>query len=120
MDIEKLRFYCISKKGVTEELPFGPDTLVFKVGGKMFLLVGLDQVDELCFNVKADPESAVTLREQYVNTVYPGFHMNKKHWNTVYANRELADDVLCRLIDDSYQLVWRGLPAKIREQVLHF
>lgn len=117
MNIEDIRSYCLAKKGVAEELPFGPDTLVFKVGGKIFLLIGLDQLDALCFNVKADPEYAVTLREKYVNTVFPGYHMNKKHWNTVYANRELQDPMLQQLIDDSYRLIWNNLPERIRKQL---
>lgn len=110
MHIEELREYCLTKPGVTEELPFGPDTLVFKVGGKIFMLVGLAQVHELSFNVKCDPEYAVQLREQYSATVRPGYHMNKKHWNTVYCNRELADTKILQMIDHSYDLVVRSLP----------
>ncbi|WP_164123304.1 MULTISPECIES: MmcQ/YjbR family DNA-binding protein [Sphingobacterium] len=117
MNIEELREYCISQKSVSEELPFGPDTLVFKVAGKVFLLVGLDQVDQLCFNVKCDPQYAVELREKYEQTVLPGYHMNKKHWNTVFANRELSDDTLFELIDHSYQLVFQSLPKKIKEEI---
>lgn len=117
MNIEELREYCITQKSVSEELPFGPDTLVFKVAGKVFLLVGLDQVDQLSFNVKCDPEYAVELREKYEQTVLPGYHMNKKHWNTVFANRELSDDTLFGLIDHSYQLVFQSLPKKIKEEI---
>lgn len=117
MNIEELREYCIMQKSVSEELPFGPDTLVFKVAGKVFLLVGLDQVDQLSFNVKCDPEYAVELREKYEQTVLPGYHMNKKHWNTVFANRELADDILFKLIDHSYQLVFQSLPKRMKEEI---
>ncbi|MBL1410656.1 MmcQ/YjbR family DNA-binding protein [Sphingobacterium faecale] len=117
MHIEELREYCLNQKAVYEEAPFGPDTLVFKVAGKVFLLVGLDQVDQLSFNVKCDPEYAVELREGYDNTVFPGYHMNKKHWNTVYANRELSDTVLFELVDHSYQLVFDSLPKKVREEI---
>jgi len=117
MNIEELRDYCIAKRGTTEETPFGPDTLVFKVMGKVFLLVGLDQVDDLTFNVKCDPEYAVELREKYEHTVKPGYHMNKKHWNTVYANRQLPDAELFRLIQHSYDLIVQGLPKKIREEL---
>lgn len=117
MNIEELREYCIMQKSVSEELPFGPDTLVFKVAGKVFLLVGLDQVDQLSFNVKCDPEYAVELREKYEQTVLPGYHMNKKHWNTVFANRELTDDILFKLIDHSYDLIVKALPKRLREEI---
>ncbi|WP_185213952.1 MmcQ/YjbR family DNA-binding protein [Sphingobacterium mizutaii] len=117
MNIEELRDYCIAKKESTEETPFGPDTLVFKVLGKVFLLVGLDQVDQLSFNVKCDPEYAVELREKYEHTVLPGYHMNKKHWNTVHANRQLNDQKLFELIDHSYELIVQGLPKKESERL---
>jgi predicted DNA-binding protein (MmcQ/YjbR family) len=107
MNIEELRDYCISKKGVEETLPFGPDTLVFKVMGKMFLLTGLDS-DSLEFNVKCDPEKAIELREQFT-CVLPGFHMNKKHWNTIIANGSVSDKQLIEWIDHSYELVVDGL-----------
>lgn len=115
MHIEDIREYCLSKIGVTEELPFGPDTLVFKVGGKVFLLMGLDQVDALSFNVKCDPERAIELRADYAQTVLPGYHMNKKHWNTVYCNRELADAKIRELIDHSYALVYGALSKAAKE-----
>ncbi|UIR56149.1 MmcQ/YjbR family DNA-binding protein [Sphingobacterium sp. SRCM116780] len=117
MNIEELREYCIAKKAVTEELPFGPDTLVFKIGGKVFLLVGLDRVDGLSFNVKCDPEYAITLRQQHEQTVFPGYHMNKKHWNTVHANRQLNDQKLMELIDHSYDLVFASLTKAIKESL---
>ena len=112
MHIEELRTYCLLKQGATESLPFGPETLVFKVGGKIFLLVGLNQVDELSFNVKCDPEYAVALREEFEHTVMPGYHMNKKHWNTVYCNRQLNDERIRQLIDHSYDLVFRPKSVK--------
>lgn len=115
MNIEELREYCIAKKYSSEETPFGPDTLVFKVLGKVFLLVGLDQIDQLSFNVKCDPDYAIELREKYEHTVFPGYHMNKKHWNTVHANRQLADNKIFDLIDHSYILVAQSLPKKDRE-----
>lgn len=118
MHIEKLRSYCLNKSDVQEEMPFGPDTLVFKVWGKIFMLVGLDQVDHLAFNVKCAPAYAIELRAHYDQTVFPGYHMNKKHWNTVYINRELDDAALYALIDHSYQLVVQGLPKKIRKNLL--
>ncbi|WP_104383716.1 MmcQ/YjbR family DNA-binding protein [Sphingobacterium sp. HMA12] len=117
MNIEELRDYCLSIGPVAEETPFGPDTLVFKVGGKIFLLVGLDQIDGLRFNVKCDPEKAIELRERYDQTVLPGYHMNKKHWNTVIANRELADSALEQLILHSYSLIVESLPAKVKQEL---
>ncbi|QEL03675.1 MmcQ/YjbR family DNA-binding protein [Olivibacter sp. LS-1] len=114
MNIEELRTYCLSKRGVTEGFPFGPNTLVFKVGEKVFLLTGLD-AQPLSFNVKCDPERAIELREQYPSSVLPGYHMNKKHWNTVQANGELSFKQLTELIDHSYELVYNSLPQRIKE-----
>lgn len=104
MDIEQLRAYALSKPGVEETLPFGPDTLVFKVTNKIFLLTGLDSAP-LQFNVKCDPDTAIELREQYPDAVLPGYHMNKKHWNTVIVDGALSNKLLKQLIDDSYDLV---------------
>ncbi|MDM1293725.1 MmcQ/YjbR family DNA-binding protein [Sphingobacterium sp. N143] len=117
MNIEDLRDYSLALGPVTEETPFGPDTLVFKVGAKIFLLVGLDQIDELRFNVKCDPERAIELRERYEQTVLPGYHMNKKHWNTVIANRELDDKALEELILHSYNLIVESLPGKVKQEI---
>ncbi|OSZ81372.1 MmcQ-like protein [Chitinophagaceae bacterium IBVUCB2] len=103
MDIESLRQYCLSKPGVEETLPFGPDTLVFKVAGKIFLLTGLDS-EELRFNVKCDPDKAIELREEFP-CVLPGYHMNKKHWNTVVVDGSVSTKQLKEWIDDSYDLV---------------
>ncbi len=103
MDTEQIRDYCLSKKGVEEYFPFGPDNLVFKVNGKMFLLLSLS-AQPLQFNVKCDPEKAIDLREHYTS-VLPGYHMNKKYWNTVLVNGELANKQLQEMIDDSYSLV---------------
>jgi predicted DNA-binding protein (MmcQ/YjbR family) len=113
MNIEQLRDYCIALPAVTEEFPFGPETLVFKVKGKVFLLCGLDR-EPLQFNVKCDPDTAVELREQY-DAVRPGYHMNKKHWNTVLVNGSLSLQQLRQMIQDSYKLVVQSLPRKERE-----
>lgn len=115
MDIETLREYCLSKKAVTEEFPFGEETLVFKVKGKMFLLTGLNS-DAFTFNVKCDPAKAIELREQY-DAVQPGYHMNKQHWNTVYVDGRLSNQLLREMIDDSYNLVVKSLPKKLREEL---
>ena len=111
MDIESLREYCLSKTGVTESFPFDENTLVFKVAGKMFLLT--DLVDDFSMNVKCDPEKAIELREHY-SSVLPGYHMNKKSWNTVLIDGSITDELLLEWIDDSYRLVVDGLPGKVR------
>jgi predicted DNA-binding protein (MmcQ/YjbR family) len=103
MNIETLREYCLSKSGAEETLPFGPDTLVFKVAGKVFLLVGLDE-EQLRFNVKCDPDKAIELREEYP-CVMPGWHMNKKHWNTIVIDGSVSSKQLKEWIDWSYELV---------------
>jgi predicted DNA-binding protein (MmcQ/YjbR family) len=104
MDIEQLRDYVLQKPSVTEGFPFGEDTLVFKVNNKIFLLVGLDS-SPLQFNVKCDPAKAIELREEYPEAVLPGYHMNKKHWNTIIVERTLSNKLLKEMIDHSYSLV---------------
>ncbi len=103
VNIEALREYCLSKPGAEETLPFGPDTLVFKVNGKVFLLTGLDE-EALSFNVKCDPVKAIELREEFP-CVQPGYHMNKKHWNTILADGSASTKHLKEWIDHSYELV---------------
>ena len=115
MNIEELREYCISKKGVEECLPFGPETLVFKVMGKAFLLTGLES-SPLQFNVKCDPEKAIALREHY-SCVKPGYHMNKKHWNTIIPDGSANTKLLQQWITDSYNLVVSGL-TKVQQKKL--
>jgi len=103
MNIETLREYCLSKRGVEESLPFGPDTLVYRVNRKIFLITGLDR-RPLQFNVKCDPEKAIELREEYA-CVQPGWHMNKKHWNTIIIDGSVSSKQLKEWIDWSYDLV---------------
>lgn len=112
MDIEYLRDYCLSLPHVTEDFPFGPENLVFRVGGKMFCLTDLEDGDRA--NLKCDPERAIELREQYQG-VLPGYHMNKKHWNTVLFNQDYSDVQIKESIDHSYQLVLKSLPKKQRD-----
>jgi predicted DNA-binding protein (MmcQ/YjbR family) len=114
VNIEELRDYCLQKPGVTESFPFGEDTLVFKVGEKIFLLSGLE--DGQHFNAKCDPERAVELREQYAE-VQPGYHMNKTHWNTVDMAGSLTNKQLRDLVDHSYDLVLKSLPKKLRAEI---
>ena len=108
MDLEQFRECCLSKPGATEGTPFGPDVLVFKVGGKMFALAALDEVPPTA-NLKCDPDLALDLRDRY-EQVTPGYHMNKRHWNTVEIESGIPDVELRKMIDHSYQLVIEGLP----------
>ncbi len=103
MNIETIREYCLAKEGAEETLPFGPDIIVFKVNSKAFLLLPLD-TEELRFNVKCDHDLALELREQY-DYVIPGYHMNKKHWNTIVVNAKTPSKLLKEWIDHSYDLV---------------
>lgn len=115
MNIEELRDYCISKKGAEETFPFDQETLVFKVCGKAFLLTGIES-KPVSFNVKCDPEKAIELREQY-DCVKPGYHMNKKHWNTVTADGSVPAKLLREWIDHSYNLVVASLTKKEQEKL---
>jgi len=115
MNIEALREYCLSKKAVTEDFPFGETTLVFRVKNKIFLLVALD-ADPLQFNAKSDPEKAIELREEY-SAIKPGYHMNKTHWNTVVIDGSVSAKLLKEIIDDSYDLIVKSLPKKSREEL---
>ncbi|MEM8526959.1 MAG: MmcQ/YjbR family DNA-binding protein [Bacteroidota bacterium] len=113
MHIEEFREYCLSKKGVEETFPFDEATLVFKVMGKMFALTGLERIP-FQVNLKCDPNRAIELREEYED-VQPGWHANKKHWNTVIFEGDLEEKLLLELIDHSYDLVVKGLRKKDRE-----
>ena len=104
MDIEFLRDYILQKPGVTEGFPFGEDVLVFKVNNKLFLLLSLN-AQPLQFNAKCNPDEALELREEYPEAVLPGYHMNKKHWNTIIINGTLTKKQLLQMIDNSYNLI---------------
>ena len=104
MDIETLREYVLQMPSITEGFPFGETVLVFKVFNKIFLLVPLD-TEQLQFNVKCDPEKAIELRETWPDSVLPGYHMNKKHWNTVIVDGRISKKLLLEMIDESYRLV---------------
>ena len=112
MDLAKYREYCLSKPQTTEGTPFGPDVVVFKVGGKMFALASLDEVPATA-NLKCDPDLALELRDRY-EQVTPGYHMNKKHWNTVEIEGGIPDVELRKMIDHSYELVVSSLPKSKR------
>lgn len=114
MEINEIMEYCNGKIGVTESFPFGPDALVYKVGGKMFLLLALER-QPLVFSAKALPEFSLELREQYPQ-ITGAYHMNKTHWNSVVCEG-LRKDLLLKLIDDSYQLVYQSLSKKIKQEL---
>ena len=114
MDIEKLREYCLSKNNATEDFPFDESTLAFRIKGKMFCLIDVENPGTI--NLKCDPERALELREEY-EEIIPGFHMNKKHWNTVDISGTLKDNFICELIDHSYDLVVKTLPKKLKADI---
>jgi predicted DNA-binding protein (MmcQ/YjbR family) len=116
MDLAKFREYCLSKPDATEGTPFGPDVLVFKVSGKIFALASLDDVPARA-NLKCDPDLALELRDRY-EQVTAGYHMNKRHWNTVEIESEIPAAELRKMIDHSYELVVKSLPRKARETLL--
>ena len=103
MDAEEIRNYALEKKGVTESFPFGDDVLVFKVNNKIFLLLSISE-ETVSINLKCDPDKALELREEYPDVIIPGYHMNKKHWNTVYP-LIVSKSLVLEMIDDSYNLV---------------
>ena len=111
MNIEDYRAYCIAKNGVTEGFPFDQNTLVFKVMGKMFALANVDSF--VSINLKCDPEMAIDLRERY-HAVHAGYHMSKKHWNTVTVNDDASDELIYQWIDASYNLVVKSLTKKLQ------
>ena len=114
MNIEDIRNYCLSKKGVTESFPFDDVTLVFKVIDKLFALTSLDK--DLSINIKCDPETAIQLRAEHPS-VLPGYHMNKKHWNTIMIDGTVNDHLIKKWIDDSYQLVADKLTKKQKSEL---
>ncbi|SRX51968.1 MmcQ/YjbR family DNA-binding protein [Aequorivita sp. CIP111184] len=116
MNIEQFRDYCISKKGVEETFPFGEDTLVFKVMGKMFALTGLE-THPAAANLKCDPERAIELREEYDGLIRPGYHMSKVHWNTVELERNIPQQLVLELINHSYALVVQSLTKKLQAEL---
>ena len=118
MNIQQLYEYCLSKKGVTEHFPFDEDTLVFKVGGKMFCLTSLKKWESgnPSLNLKCNPEKAIELRENY-EAVQPGYHMSKVHWNTVSLNQDASDKFILELLNHSYDLVFSSLSKAIKLKI---
>lgn len=120
MNIEQLRDYCLKKKGTTEDFPFNEDALVFKVLGKMFVLTSLSKWEhgKASINLKADPDYAQELRAEYAS-IRPGFHMSKKHWNTIDIYKgELQAAFIFQLIDHSYDMVLKGMSKKMRDSLI--
>ena len=115
MNIEEFRNYCLSKKGTSEDFPFDETTLVFKVMNKMFALTDIE--DDFTINIKCDPEKAIELREEYSESVIPGYHMNKKHWNTVIIDGRVPDKLIYQWIDHSYDLIVSKLPKIKRKEL---
>lgn len=116
MNIEQFREFCISLPSTEESFPFDEVTLVFKVGNKMYALMGLDNIDNPSANLKGKPEENIVLREQYEGVI-PGFHMNKKHWNTVAIDSDVDDKLIYDLIKESYNLVVKSLTKKLRNEL---
>jgi predicted DNA-binding protein (MmcQ/YjbR family) len=119
MDIQQLYEFCLQKKGVTEHFPFDQDTLVFKVGGKLFCLTSLSDWEKgiPSLNLKCDPERALELRAAY-EAIEPGYHMSKVHWNTIRFKSDVPDKMMCELIHHSYELIFKSLSKKIQLEIL--
>jgi len=115
MELEALRSYHVKKKGATEEQPFGPDALVYKVMGKMFALIAWEETP-LRITMKCEPEHAVLLRKTY-EAVKPGYYMSKRHWNTITLDGTIPDDEILEMVDDSYALVVKGLKKSLRQEL---
>jgi len=115
MNLEEIREYCLRKKGVTEDFPFDEETIVFKVLGKMFLLTNVNDI-EISVNLKCEPELAIELRERY-DSVQPGYHMNKKMWNTVKYNGEFSEKEFYQMIDHSYNEVVKKMTKKMQQEL---
>ena len=115
MDAAELQSWCVQQAGAIEDFPFGPETSVFKVAGKMFALSALDHTP-LKVSVKCEPELAVALRDSYP-AIRPGYHLNKRHWNTITLDGSLPDQLVRDLIEDSYDLVVSALPKRVQEQL---
>ena len=113
MDVENVREVLLEKENASEETPFGPEVLVYKVGGKMFALLTIEEVP-VRMNLKCDPERSLDLRDRY-ESIIPGYHMNKKHWNSLVLDQTLPENLIQELIDHSYDLVFASLPKKVKE-----
>ncbi len=118
MNPDTFRKYCLSKKGVTEDTPFRESTIVFRVGTKIFALTDIERI-LFSFNLKCDPELAIEPRERY-ECISPGWHMNKKHWNTIHPDSSISDKAILEMIDHSYELVYNSLSNREKEKIKLF
>lgn len=116
MNVEQFRAYCLQKKHAEESLPFDDTTLVFKLNNKIFALLSLKPERSDSCNLKCDPERAIALRNEF-NSIVPGYHMNKKHWNTIEFNKEVEDQLIFDLIDHSYELVFKSFSKKVQKEI---
>lgn len=114
MNIAFFREYCLNKPGTSEDTPFDENTLCFKVGSKIFAIIDIELFESV--NLKCDPEKAIELREQF-DGIVPGYHMNKKHWNTVSFNGSVPDKLILELVDHSYDLIFKSLPKTTRDSI---
>lgn len=116
MDLEQFRDYCLQKRNVEESMPFDESTLVFKLNNKIFALLSLKVERSNSCNLKCDPERAIALRSEF-NSVTPGYHMNKKHWNTIRFNEEVNDQMIFELVDHSYELIFKSFSKKVQKEI---
>lgn len=116
MNVETFRDWCLCFPECEETLPFDESTLCFKTAGKIFAIIDLNDPDSV--NLKADPEQAIAWREQHSDAVFPGYHMNKTHWNTVHFDRSVSDNLIKEMIHHSWKQVVAGMPKKKRELLL--
>lgn len=116
MHAEEVREFLLQKRFVSEETPFGPEVLVYKIGGKMFALLTIEEVP-VRLNLKCDPERSLALRDRH-ESIIPGYHMNKKHWNTLLLDQSLQNPLIHELIDHSYDLVFASLPKRVKKELI--
>ena len=117
MEIDEIRTYALTLPETEECFPFGEDNLVLKTKGKIFIILDLAAFPST-MNYKASPDDIIEQRDQYPDAIFPGFHMNKKHWNTISINKDVSDALVKELIDHSYELVFTSLPNKIKNEIL--
>ena len=116
MELDEMHELLLAQRGATDDMPFGPDTAVYRVGGKMFALIGLERMPRQV-NLKCDPERTVELRERYPDGVLPGYHMSKKHWNSVLLDGTVPRAVVIELVEHSWQLVFGSLTGAARAEI---
>jgi predicted DNA-binding protein (MmcQ/YjbR family) len=116
MELDEMHELLLAQRGATDDMPFGPDVAVYRVGGKMFALIALERMPSQV-NLKCDPERAIDLRQRYPESVLPGYHMSKKHWNTVLLDGTVRRDLLIELVEHSWQLIFDGLTGAAHAEI---